>query len=444
MPRQRSKKPAASRPNKPDNTPGLAARRAAADTLYDCLEKGLDFDRAFDSHARALGANDRAFARMMVLTTMRRLGSLRTRLEHLMRDPFSVGAERVEYAILVGLAQLLILDVDAHAAVDLAVRDVKSLQGPRHKLFSLVNAVLRRVEREKDTQRDALKADPLDDLPAFVRMRWRDQFNEDDLKAMARTLRDQPMLDVTVKSDPDKWAKVLDADPLPTGTLRLAGGSVTDLPGFDDGAWWVQDVAAALPARLLGDVDGLNVLDLCAAPGGKTMQLAAAGATVTALDRSKPRLKLLAANLERTGLAATLIESVAEDYTPDTLFDALLLDAPCSATGTFRRNPDGLWRKSAGDIAKLSALQGKLIQKSASLLKSGGLLVYCVCSMEYAEGEGQLTALKDAGLSLVPVEPDEIPGFEEAILPDGTVRTHPAQEMGGDGFFMARFRKGSS
>ena len=257
---------------------------------------------------------------------------------------------------------------------------------------------------------------------------------------------DEPPLDVSLR-DPDTaeiWAERLNATILPGGTLRCRpSGAVEDLPGFAEGGWWVQDAAAALPARLLGAVSGRRVADLCAAPGGKTLQLAAAGARVTALDRSAPRLVRLRENLARTGLAAEIVAADAAAWAAPEPFDAALLDAPCSATGTLRRHPDAAWIKTPADVAALHAVQGAILADVARLLKPGGVLVYCVCSLQAAE-ETASPAAPPPGLIADPIRADELPGWEFAVRPDGALRALPCHlpEAGGlDGFYAARFRK---
>jgi 16S rRNA (cytosine967-C5)-methyltransferase len=238
---------------------------------------------------------------------------------------------------------------------------------------------------------------------------------------------------------------------LPTGSVRLlAKGRIEQLEGYSEGGWWVQDAGAALPARLLGKIAGERIADLCAAPGGKTAQLAIAGASVVAVDQSKARLKTVAANLERLQLEAELVEADATRWSPDESFDAILLDAPCTATGTIRRHPDLPYLKSEEDIAELAALQSKLLDNAARLLKSGGRLVYATCSLEPEEGEAQIAAFlaRNDAFSLDPIAADEFPGVSGFVLPSGHLRTFPDQlklespECSGiDGFFAARLRR---
>lgn len=259
----------------------------------------------------------------------------------------------------------------------------------------------------------------------------------------------EPPLDITVKNaaEAGEWAERLGARLLPTGSLRLAhAGRADALAGFAEGAFWVQDVAAALPARLLSRFDG-PLADLCAAPGGKTLQLAAQGrGPVTAVDRSAERSRLIAENLERTGLRAEIVTADLLDWRPEHAFPRLLLDAPCTATGTLRRHPDIAWSKSEADIASLADLQARLLEHTLTLLAPGGTLVYCVCSLEPEEGPMQIAALleRHSGLSRLPVHADEIGGLAEAITPEGDLRTLPSMwaELGGmDGFYAARLTK---
>jgi 16S rRNA (cytosine967-C5)-methyltransferase len=253
-----------------------------------------------------------------------------------------------------------------------------------------------------------------------------------------------------VKAEAESWSQRLRGRVLPTGTVRsTAQGQISLLPGFNEGAWWVQDAAAAIPARLLGDVGGKSVADLCAAPGGKTAQLAFAGARVTAVDRSANRLGRVRENLARLSLAAEMITADATEWAGRP-FEAVLVDAPCSSTGTIRRHPDVAWLKREADVAQLTGLQARLLNRAITLLKPGGTLVYCVCSLEPEEGEQQIEALlgREASLERLPIAPGEIAGTAEFINPAGDLRTLPCQwpdpepRMAGlDGFYAARLRR---
>jgi 16S rRNA (cytosine967-C5)-methyltransferase len=280
--------------------------------------------------------------------------------------------------------------------------------------------------------------------------RWNTNYGETVAREIALALGHEPSLDLTVKSEAEPWATRLHGEVLPTGSVRtLLQGSVTMLPGFSDGQWWVQDAAAALPARLFGDIKGKRLLDLCAAPGGKTAQLIHAGADVTAVDRSQNRIARLRENLNRLSLQAETVISDGAEY-PGEGFDGVLVDAPCSSTGTIRRHPDVAWLKQESDIILLTALQRRLLQKATTMLKPGGTLVYCTCSLEPEEGEQAVAALLDADSSMkrAPVDASEVAGLGEIINADGDLRTLPShlphadpRLAGLDGFYAARLVK---
>ena len=439
------------RSRRDENPPGLAVRRVAGDLLDGVLRRRRALDELIDASRdfAALADRDRALARALVSTVLRRLGTLRHLLWPLLERGLPPQAPRVETALLLGAAQILFLDVPDHAAVDLAVR---LAQSDRHaaRFAGLVNAVLRRLAREGRDKLPALDM-PMLDTPAWLLARWIAAYGEATARAIAAANGHEPALDLTVKSDPEGWAARLDGRVLPTGSVRiLAHGPVTALPGFAEGAWWVQDAAAALPARLFGDVAGKRIADLCAAPGGKTAQLVAAGAAVTAVDRSPARLKRLADNLKRLQLDAELVCADVEEWTPDRLFDAVLLDAPCSSTGTIRRHPDIPWLKSESDIVKLSGFQRRLIERAARLLNPGGMLIYCTCSLEPEENERVVADLLacDPGMRRLPVASADLGGRDEFITGEGDMRTLPCQLgnidsrlSGMDGFYAARLVK---
>ncbi len=427
--------------------PGLAARRIAAAIVEGVLRSRRPLDEQLEVGGLDLleEERDRALVRAIVATVIRRLGTLRHLLAGLLDRGLPDSAPRVESALLIGAAQILFLDVPNHAAVDLSVRLAQEDRHARH-YAPLVNAVLRKVTREGVTRLAAI--DPIMlDTPEWLMKRWRSRYGDAMARDIAAANAREPALDLTVKSEPQQWAARLDGRVLPTGTVRLlAHGPVPKLPGFDGGGWWVQDAAAALPARLLGDVHGKTVVDLCAAPGGKTAQLAAAGANVTAVDRSLPRLARLRDNLARLGLQANVVRADATLWESEP-FDAILLDAPCLATGTIRRHPDIPWLKSEIDLVKLSALQSRLLDRAAALLKPGGTLIYCTCSLEPEEGEQAVAALlaRNAGLRRQPIVAEEIGGLADVLTPEGDLRTLPCQlpdpdpRMAGlDGFYAAR------
>ena len=437
----------------PSEVPGLAARRIAADILDGVLQKHRTLDDQLDGSAahpglKTLPDRDRALMRRLVATILRRLGTLGHVLARLLDRGMPSDAPRAQSALLIGAAQILWMDVPDHAAVDLSVRLVQSDRRAA-KYAGLVNAVLRRCAREGEGLIAEVKAEMLD-LPPWLAKRWIAQYGEATAREMAVAIGFEPSLDLTVKADAAQWASRLHGMQLPTGSVRtLLQGSVTMLPGFAEGQWWVQDAAAALPPRLLGDVAGKTILDLCAAPGGKTAQLAIAGAEVIAIDRSPARMARLRDNLVRLSLQAEAVVTDACEWqsTNQGGFDGILLDAPCTSTGTIRRHPDVAWLRQEDDIAQLATLQKRLLQKAVSLLRPGGTLVYCTCSLEPEEGEGIIAELlaAEAGLRRVPIEPSEVGGVTELISGDGDLRTLPChlphadpRLAGLDGFYAAR------
>lgn len=431
--------------DRPDNETGLGSRRLAWTAVTETLKRRVPLDDVLDELARGenLSARDEALARAIAIVTFRRLGTIGQAL----RERLTKGArdERLLHLLAIGAAQIVFLDVPDHAAVDTAVQLAQGDHRLKHA-GGLINAVLRRVARE----REAILAtpDPWLDTPTWLEERWIAQYGETLAARIAEAHRAMPSVDLTVKADTSAWAERLGGILLPTGSIRLTERTaIRDLPGYEDGAWWVQDAAAALPARLLAPKPGERIADLCAAPGGKTAQLAAAGAEVLAVDRSAKRLKRLEENLARLGLKAETraIDAEKLDAPP---FDAILLDAPCSATGTIRRHPDVAWTKSEEDLKKLSALQTRLLDRAAALLKPGGRLVYCTCSLEAEEGERQAAAFleRHPDFKRVPIVPEEVGGLSECLTAEGDLRTLPCHlaltdhdRSGLDGFFAARF-----
>jgi 16S rRNA (cytosine967-C5)-methyltransferase len=438
--------------NAPD-IPGLAVRGIAADIVEGVLRRNRPLDELLDSGdggaaLTALPDRDRALTRALVFVVLRRLGTLRHLLEFYLDRGLPAKAPRLETAMLLGAAQILFLDVPDHAAVDLSVRLAQE-DRPASHFRGLVNAVLRRMAREGKERLTALDTVLLD-TPPWLMQRWIATYGEATARDIAAANGREPALDLSVKNDAPQWAEKLGGRVLPTGSVRaIVHGAVTALPGFDEGAWWVQDAAAALPARLLGDVAGKRVADLCAAPGGKTAQLVVAGANVTAVDRSAPRLKRLRENLTRLSLDAELVcaDVAAWEAEP---FDAILVDAPCSATGTIRRHPDVPWLKRPADILKLAALQRRLLERAVALTKPGGTIVYCTCSLEPEEGVAVVADLlaRDQSLRRVPIAPAEVSGESAFISADGDLRTLPchlpdtdSRLAGLDGFYAARLEK---
>jgi 16S rRNA (cytosine967-C5)-methyltransferase len=391
-----------------------------------------------------LEARDRAFARNLAATALRRLGQIDALIAAFVPRPLPAAAHTARNILRLGAAQLVFLETPPHAAVNETVALAGARGAERYK--GLVNAVLRRLAAE-GKRRAAAQDEARLNTPEWLWQSWRAAYGEDTARRIAEAHLAEPPLDISVNGDPAAWAERLDAEMLPTGSLRRrAGGLVAGLPGYAEGAWWIQDAAAALPARLLGEVRGRRVIDLCAAPGGKTAQLAAAGARVTAVERSKPRLARVGENLARLKLAADLVAADAAAWRPAAPADAVLLDAPCSATGTIRRHPDLPWRKSAQGIPALAAAQDRLLANAAAMVKPGGRLVYAVCSLQPEEGPGVAARFLDKfpAFATEPAVPHEIPGAGEFIAADGTLRTLPCHwpERGGiDGFYIARFRR---
>lgn len=405
--------------------PGFHARRAALRLLDAVLRRGEPLEQA---GAAALAdvrkAEDKALARAIAGETLRWLTDLDGLIDGATARPLPPDAKARQVLRLM-LAQWLRLGTPPHAVLATGLELLSA--GPRRLAHGVFGALTKRgaVLPEAPT------------LPAAVAARL-----GDPARAIAAGLADPPPLDLALRdpSQTAQWAARLSADSLALGHLRLPRGeAVEKLAGFADGAWWVQDLAASLPARLLGAGEGRHALDLCAAPGGKTLQLASTGWQVTALDISKRRLELLKDNLKRTGLTAGVVRADALAWEPKHRFDAILLDAPCTATGTARRHPDVLHRIGPRQIAEMAELQAALIERATGWLKPGGVLVYAVCSLEREEGEARAATV---ALTPEPIRAEELPeGL--ASTPEGWLRTDPGMlaEAGGlDGFFVARFR----
>lgn len=417
---------------------GVEARRAAGTLLEGALSgrdglAAVQAGKAFN----ALSPQDRAFARACAMGALRRLGEIDRALDARLK---TAPPQPVRTLLRIALAQRLVLEVPAFAtvstAVKLAERDAKT-----RPYKALVNAVLRGLER------DGLPdADPVANLPGWLAARWTQAWGADATAAIARAAREEPATDLSLKPHQDAaaLASELDGEVLPGGSVRTRRrGDLSTWPGYADGGWWVQDAAAAVPVRTLAPQAGEAVLDLCAAPGGKTLQLAAAGAAVVALDRNAARLKRVHENLARTGLTAEVVAADAAGWDDPRLFDAVLLDAPCTATGTLRRHPEALHAVRPADVANLADVQHRLLDAAADRVKRGGRLVYCVCSLEREEGEGQVPAFlrRRPEFRLTSIDPVAVGTPADAASEHG-LRLHPGQwaERGGlDGFFIARF-----
>jgi 16S rRNA (cytosine967-C5)-methyltransferase len=423
----------------PEPSDGLMARRAALTLVAGALDHRGGLEEAFARQPfSGLDLRDRGLARMMAMTLLRRLGPIDRLLDaKLVKAP----PEPVRMLLRLGVVQALYMDTPAFAAVDTTVR-LAEAEGDTRPFKGLINAVLRGLLREAPGP-----GDPEALVPGWLFTRWSAAFGAKAARAMAAIVAEEPLTDITPldAAEIPGLAESLPAQALPGGSLRVAGrGDIAEWAGFIEGRWWVQDAAAAIPARLLRVGPGETALDLCAAPGGKTLQLAAAGAKVIALDRSAPRLRRLTQSLERTGLSAKLVAVPAERWEDPSLFDAVLLDAPCTATGTYRRHPDVLWGCKPGEIAKLAGVQARLLDAAASRVAPGGRLVYCVCSLEPEEGEAQARgfAARHPDFSPWPIEPGEGGAPPGSITAEGLLRVLPHQMEGGcDGFFAARWRR---
>ncbi len=429
----------------------LSARAVALDVLAAVLDQRRPLEDTLAAHPgfAKLEARDRAFARLLLATTLRRLGQIDDAIRHCLARPLPRAGLRAQHVLRLGVAQLLFLGTAPHAAVSASVDLAGQAKLTAHK--KLINAVLRRLSREGAALRDAQDAARLN-TPKWLWASWSAAYGDDTARAIAGQHLTEPPLDISLKPDLDsaQWAERLSATVLPNGSLRRpaeAGGLITGLSGFAEGQWWIQDAAARLPAGVLmsalGDVRGRSLLDLCAAPGGKTAQLAAAGATVTAVEKSPPRLARLNENLARLRLAAETIAADAAEWRPAEPADGVLLDAPCSATGTIRRHPDIAWTKRAADTPKLAALQDRLLANAVHMLKPGGILVYAVCSLEPEEGPARIAALLASGapIARLPIRAEDCAGLPALITPEGDLRTlpsHLAQAGGMDGFYVAR------
>lgn len=457
-PRDRRAGQQRARPGDQKATSGLLSRHLALTVLEAVIRDRTSLDRALptaldDRRFIELAARDKAFARLLAMTVLRHHASLDKVVTEFLSKPLAANAERIRLILLIGAAELILLDIAPYAAISTAV-ELTRLSGKTRHFDRLANAVLRRVSETGKPLYETRYA-ATDNFPDWMIRAWQAAYGNEVADQIATASLKEAALDFTVKDDLAGWASRLEAEVLPTGSLRRAGGGqVDELPGYDEGAWWVQDAAAALPAKLLGATAGMRILDLCAAPGGKTAQLCATGADITAVDIAYPRLERLRANLDRLGFAADIASGDAATWRHVEPFDAVLIDAPCSATGTIRRHPDILHLKRAGDIDRLVEVQQRLLDNAATLVTNGGTLVYCTCSLEPAEGPERIDAFlaaHDTGstqFERVPLSPVEIGGHDEWITPVGDLRTlpfhNPAESLalaGLDGFYAARLRR---
>lgn len=436
-----------------DEAAGLPARRFAFSLVTRVLDQRVTLEEAGEALATVanrMEARDAAFGRAIAYASLRHKGALEALLKRFIERPLPDHGLAASRVLLTGAAELMVLNGKPHAAVDganhlaLAVREAKPFK-------ALVNAVLRRVAQEGAAIWAGLDRPRLN-TPDWLWQRWADAYGESQAHEIA-TAHDSPApLDLTIKATADAagWAARLDGQVISGGTVRLArAANVETLPGFDDGAWWVQDAAAAIPARVLLSLTnaaaGTSLIDLCAAPGGKTMQLAASGADVTALDSSAPRLKRLAANLARTGLAAHIVKADAREWRPEHLADGVLLDAPCSATGTIRRHPELPWIRDDGAVSRPAAVTAALLDAGFAMVKQGGVLVFAVCSLEHEEGESQIDAFlaRTPAARAVGIDPVTY-GLPDSARTGTGLRILPShlRELHGlDGFFVAALQR---
>lgn len=425
---------------------GWRSRKIAAELLLAVLNQRKTLDEVLAEHAGfdALVGPDRGFTRAMTSAALRQLGRLDHLLASMVEQPLSDLQAPVLNLLRIGTVQIVSLGTADHAAVGQTVEAARNWK-PAARGASLINAVLRRVARERD-QFD--KIDPIEIWPHWLKQRFQSGLGVAAARELARAQLSVPPLDLTCPSNRTNWAEALSARPISRDTLRREmSGSVDELPGYEEGQWWVQDVAAALPAHILDAQPRERVGDLCAAPGGKTLQLCATGAKVTAIDRSKARLSVLRQNLERTGFSAEIVTANAETWRPEMPFDRILLDAPCSALGTLRRHPEGAHIKSPHDIARFPSVQLRLLNAAAEMIVPGGSLVYCVCSPLPEEGEEVIAAAIATGQwSRSPIASGDVSGFGATLTGVGDIRTLPhlfESPDGCDAFYIARLTRSS-
>ena len=446
-----SEQPAAQTATSSDN--GLNTRYVAYKMLVEVLGKKAPLDQTLSRHVEfnALEGRERGLARMIVATALRRKNQIDTLIQKAqVQKPGDKVQElrptNIYFILYTGIAQLLFMDVPDHAAVDVTVRLTEHLKMPRQK--GLINALLRRIGRDGQKWLEGMD-EVQANMPQWLLEQWVKDYGLKSAAKIAENSLKEASTDITVKGDFEQWRDALEADILPTKSLRLReGGNITLLEGFEAGHWWVQDASAALPAKLFGDLKGKTVIDLCAAPGGKTAQLANAGANVIALDRSAKRMERLAENMERLGFEDTVEVAIGDGslWLPPEPVDAVLLDAPCSATGTIRRHPDVMHLKTGHDVTRLGDLQGRLLENSAKMVKSGGVIIYCTCSLQKIEGEIQIEKFLENNTDFTRqvITADEVGGLTGLVTPEGDVRIlpfHLSDKGGMDGFYIARLVK---
>ena len=429
---------------------GLHSRHVAYQILAEVLLRKTPLDQVLTRHVEfnILEGRDRSFVRMLVSTALRRKGQIDDLIRRAVDKDKDLHPQSLVIVLYVGITQVLFMNVPHHAAVDTTVNLAELENMERQKGF--INAILRRMTSEGQEWRKLQDIVQMN-IPPWLLKQWIADYGLNGAAEIAQASLAEAQTDISLKSQNEKayWAGELEASVLPTGSIRRqGGGNITELNGFDDGAWWVQDASASLPAKLFGDLNGKMAVDLCAAPGGKTAQLAAGGAHVIAVDRSAKRLEILKENMERLQLTDRVEVTVGDGaiWQPAEPVDAVLLDAPCTATGTIRRHPDVMHLKSEKDLTQLCDLQARLLDNAAAMVKSGGTLIYCTCSLQKLEGEQQVNTflINHPEFQRSAITADDIGGVAELITEDGDLRIlpyHLAPSGGMDGFYVVRLVK---
>ena len=426
---------------------GTSTRKCAQDLLHAVIYDQQPLDKLLQNNNsfQKFNQREKAFIRNLVATTLRRLGQIDAIIDNLLNRPLPRSARPAYTAMRLGICQILFLETHNHAAVNTSV-DLAKLSSPA-KFIGLVNAILRKItlcNKKKLIEKFDVKTN----LPDWLFDSWVKSFGSLKTMEICNIHALTPPLDLTINKNPEDWAAILGGQRIGKSTVRLHNsGKISKIHGYDEGAWWVQDAAAALPAQLImNTVNSGFVCDLCAAPGGKTAQLAAAGYQVTAVDISSARINMLLQNMSRLKLVVDVVEENALAWKPKKLYRAILVDAPCSATGTARRHPEILHQKNSKDLRHKNALQKSLINQAANLVEPGGVIVYSVCSLERSEGYEQIVSFlkSNTNFEVLPVEKSEVKDFEACVTIEGFVQTTPAHlaEQGGvDGFFAGRLKK---
>lgn len=416
----------------------IESRLTAFRIVRDVVCFGKTTDDAFSACKRsALAESDKHFVRQLALTTLRHYGQIQSLIAHFLTKPLGRKLRDIQLILSLGVAQIIFLQTPSHAAVDTSVRLVKQMQ--KTPFAGLVNGVLRRLDREK-----ANLSIPscVENLPEWLLRSWQKTYGKGKTQAIAEKLTTEPLLDITVKENPLEWAARWGGVVLETGTVRVnAGEDITKRAGYETGEWWIQEASASIPAQLFPSVKGKRVADLCSAPGGKTAQLVTRGAIVDAYDISERRLNRLHENINRLGMNESVRVFCADvselKVRPENLYDAVLLDAPCSATGTIRRHPDLLFHRTADDVIRLSLLQRTLLKKAVELVKPGGYIVYATCSLQSEENE---TVVQDVVQCCPMIKRVELPE-KWARFKNNAGALQVLPDQGQDGFYATLLRK---